>query len=410
MNIAIIGGGASGLMAAITLKNTGNHVTIFEYKERLAKKILATGNGKCNFTNAYFPKECYRGTDLSFTEGVFKQFSSDDLKQFFKQIGIDYKEKNGYYYPLCEQASAVADTLCIEAKNACTEIIYAFVNEIKASNGKFDVYYKTNEGSNESKKFDKVLIATGSPAGINDKKPYVGYDICRRLNHSVIPPVPALVQLKCSEKWIKNISGVRTHARVSIKTDDKIYEDTGEIIFTDTGVSGIPVFQISRYAATACLNKKEIFFSIDFFPEIKQEDLQIMLDDRIDKLINRTAGEVMIGILNNKLAAMLLSLAGINPDDKATIAFSQKKKNKFILLLKNCFLNIIGTNGFESAQVAAGGVDTSEIDKTTMQSKLIKGLYFAGEVTDVDGMCGGYNLLWAFASGYVAAKNMILDM
>ena len=396
--IAIIGGGASGMMAAITAASAGADVTIYEAKERLGKKILATGNGKCNFTNLVQEDSCYRGTDATFSKVVREAFSVEQTLDFFRSIGIEPKIRNGYVYPNSEQAASVADALAMEVRAKRVRIINEPVYSVKGSLCSFVV--KSEQSLEE---YDKVILCCGSCAGMKNPKDFSGYSIAERLGHSITTLVPALVQLRCKEKWLKTVSGVRTEGIIAVfKNGRKIAEEKGELLFTDYGLSGIPVFQVSRFAGEALVNSAKVTCTLDLLPMYTTEELEQLLKKRFETLKNRTAEELLIGLLNHKLNYILLKELAIDPTMGSKKAYTDSSFGKLAKLYKELPCQVTELNPFAHAQVCAGGVNTSEIDAVTMESKLVKGLYFAGELVDVDGTCGGYNLQWAWSSGYVA--------
>ena len=398
--IAIVGGGASGMMAAISAAEHGAEVWIYESKDRLGKKILATGNGKCNFTNLVQEDSCYRGKDSSFSKCIREAFTVEQTLEFFKKIGIEPKVKNGYVYPNSEQAASVADALVMELRAKRVKVVQEQVYSIKGEEGAFLV--KSEHGLNE---FDKVILCCGSPAGMKNPKEFSGYSLAERFGHHITELIPALVQLRCKEKWFKTISGVRTEGVVTVYENGKeIATEKGELLFAEYGLSGIPVFQVSRFAGEALNRGSKVLCKIDLLPGYTKEELESLLLNRFETLKNRTAEELLVGLHNHKVNYVLLKELGIDPVADSKKAYQKDDFSKLAALYKELNCQVTELNPFANAQVCAGGVDTSEIDNQTMESKLVKGLYFAGELVDVDGTCGGYNLQWAWSSGYVAGK------
>jgi len=396
--VAIIGGGASGLMAAITAASKGAEVTIYEAKERLGKKILATGNGKCNYTNLVQEDSCYRGTNPSFSKAAREAFSVAKTLEFFQSIGIEPKIRNGYVYPNSEQAASVADALAMEVRAKRIDVIAKQVYSVKGSKGAF--YVKSEQGTEE---FDKVILCCGSPAGMKNAKEFTGYELAGRLGHHMTPLIPALVQLRCREKWFKTVSGVRTEGVVTVlENGTQIAQEKGELLFADYGLSGIPVFQISRFAGEALLRGSKVTCTLDLLPGYTVEELTALLSKRLEHLKKRTAEEILTGLLNHKLNYILLKELNIDPVADSKKAYAPDDLEHLARLYKGLTCQVTELNPFSNAQVCAGGVDTTEINDSTMESKLVPGLYFAGELVDVDGTCGGYNLQWAWSSGYVA--------
>ncbi|MBR6274378.1 MAG: aminoacetone oxidase family FAD-binding enzyme [Lachnospiraceae bacterium] len=400
--LTVIGSGPAGMMAAITAAGNGMEVTVIEQNEKLCRKIYATGNGRCNFTNLNWKGDVIRSGDVKKALKIIKGFDNKALIEFFDKLGVPAKTIGDYVYPNSEQALSVAEALICEAKQLNIKLI---ANEkaldIKNKNNSFEVY--TNIGRYIS---DKLLIAVGGKASpihgsdgnLNKKIKELGLHISKQM--------PALVALKTDDKKLEKLAGVRVKCKVFLDIDGKaVNNESGEIIFNKGNISGIPVMILSRYAALAFDEKKKVKLVIDFFPELEEHVLTEKLQQLFynTKVKNKTAYEVMIGYLNNKLLDFCLRESGINPDKPA---YSNKHKNitELVSLLKNFELSVKATEGFEKAQVSLGGVPLSEVNDK-LESMKIPGLYFAGEILDVDGSCGGYNLQWAFSSGFVAGSD-----
>lgn len=389
--VLIIGGGASGLMAAISAAKRGCEVTIIEHGERVGKKILSTGNGKCNITNTDLNEKKYHGGNREFIKKVIEEFNVQDTMDFFQSLGVLLKNKNGYIYPESEQAATILNVLrfkCQELK--ITTVCNKNVKNILVGHDGFLV---------EGIKANCLIIATGGMSSPKTGSDGSGFSLIKSLGHKVIKPVPALVGLKCREGFYKALGGVRTTAKISLFVDDKLMaSESGEIQLTEYGISGIPVFQISRFATRSFGKTDKIYAVIDFLPEIEHEDLMEFLNRSISNNL-RTPEEHLSCILNKKLAGVILKETNISE------YLNLNDISEIVNKIKKFKTDIIGSNSFENAQVTAGGVDLKEINPITMESKLVKNLYFAGEVMDVDGICGGYNLQWAWSTGYIAGKN-----
>lgn len=421
--IIIIGGGAAGMVAAISAARNGAKVTILEHKEKLGKKILATGNGKCNYTNLHQSIDCYRSENIPFVEEVFSHFDEKDTIAFFKELGIYPKSRNGYMYPNSEQAASIVDVLVMELNHLQVEVrcneevkkikpiedgyqIDTVVTVTEPKKGKEKNNKNTPKNKREklvavdtyhsSYQAKKVIIATGGMASSKLGSDGSGYYFLKELGHKIIPVVPALVQLKAEGDFFEMVAGVRLDVGLQILIDGtQVASEEGELQLTNYGISGIPVFQISRYAGKALLEKKDVQVDIDFLPQIPFVDLKAMLEKRITQCTYKTAEEALIGLLNQKLIQMLLYQ--LEKQCKNNIDIT-----KLAQLIKKFPVKIIDTNSFDNAQICAGGVDTTQIDGYKLESKLHKGLYVVGELLDVDGICGGYNLQWAWATGYLA--------
>ena len=261
---------------------------------------------------------------------------------------------------------------------------------------------------------DKVILCAGSKAAPQTGSDGSGYALAKELGHSLVPVLPALVQLKCGGKFFKNLAGVRANGKVSLCVKETgnnassrqmtcLAEDTGELQLTAYGISGIPVFQVSRYAARALYEKKEVFAYLDFMPEMSKEEFYSFLENRAKMRPEKTAEEFFTGLFHKKLADLWIKFAKI-PKTKQAGEFTEQELRHLTWLIKEFKVAVTGTNSFDQAQICCGGVDTREVDEATLESKIVPGLYFAGELLDVDGICGGYNLTWAWSSGYVAGR------
>lgn len=400
-DVIIVGGGASGLVAAITSARRGQSVLVIEHKEKVAKKILATGNGKCNYSNTYFDEEVYRSDQPSFVYPVLEQFGVADTIAFFEELGVYPKDRNGYLYPNSGQAASILDVLRMEVERLhvtvlCEEHVEA-VNKKKKS---FEV--KTNKTVYLGK---AVILCTGGKASENLGSDGSGYQLAKAFGHRCIPVVPALTALRSPKKFFKAVSGVRTDVKITLLVDrKKVATQEGELQLTDYGVSGIPTFQISRYATRALYEKKMVDVVIDFLPNLSFNESVDLIQRRIKSNKNKTVEQFFVGLLNNKLSSQLIKEAGVSADRQVGSLGKQDIK-QLLDTIKSFTAPINDSNAFSQSQVCAGGIDTRDISPDTMESKLMPGLFFAGELVDVDGTCGGYNLQWAWSSGFVAGSH-----
>lgn len=402
--VIIIGGGAAGSIAALAAAGSGAEVQILEQNEMIGRKILSTGNGRCNFTNRFQAPSCYRSENAGFPWEVIGKFPEPETTVFFEKLGIYPKDKNGYLYPWSEQASSVREALEAALELAKIRIhtgVHVF-GIVPKKNG-FQVSF-SKDGKKGMISGDAVILATGSKAAAKLGSDGSGYDLAKMLGHKLVPVVPALVQLRCREKLYRQVAGVRTHGKVTVFIDGKeTASDTGELQLTDYGISGIPVFQVSRYAARGLYEKREVLAELDFMPDITDEAFLHMLEARKQMLNGLTMEQYFNGLFHKKLASALLKRIGIS-GTMPVQELDGENLEKLCRICKHFRTYIDKTNPFEQAQICAGGVDTREIDPDTMESKLVNGLYFAGEILDVDGICGGYNLQWAWTSGFLAGK------
>ncbi|MDP4133973.1 MAG: NAD(P)/FAD-dependent oxidoreductase [Bacillota bacterium] len=380
MKIAVIGAGASGLTCAIVIKRLGHAAVVFEKNSRAAKKLLATGNGRCNLTNVNMDLSYYHG-DTGFASYALSSFNQYDVMNFMESLGVVPVIEEDRIYPYSFQASSVVDMLRLgaEGMEKCEEEVIKLTplkNEFQIHTKK-DIY-----------KFDKVIVCCGGKAA-----PRLSgggsYELLTKLGHSMTELKPAIVQLKA--KGTKAMDGIKVNALV--KMGDKT--EKGEVLFTSYGLSGPPILQLSRDAVGKAIE-------LDLAPDL---DFGRICDILNNKKIfpELTLENLFTGFLNKKVGREILRFADIMPFSREAKSLSDKEIKKLASLVKCLPFEIEGTMGFDNAQVTAGGIKCSEFDDKTMESKLHKGLYAAGEVLDVDGDCGGYNLQWAFSSAHLAA-------
>lgn len=400
ITVAVVGGGASGMMAAITASQNGAKVILIEHKDRLGKKILSTGNGRCNFTNIHQEPVCYHSDNPDFPWKVIQQFNARSVISFFLQLGVYSKNRNGYIYPNSDQASAVLDALRMEVDRLGIAVQTGVeCREIRPGRKGFNIL-----ADGETIRADRVILCTGSKAAPSTGSDGSGYRLAKKLGHRIVPVLPALVQLRCKEKFFKSIAGVRADGRVSLWVDGQcIAADRGELQITNYGISGIPVFQVSRYAAELLYEQKEVKAVLDFMPDFTEEQMTAFLRTRASARPEKSAEQFLIGLFHRKLSDLWIKLSGI-PRDKTAGKLNDMELERITAMVKAFTVSVTETNSFEQAQVCRGGVDTAEVNPETMESKYVPGLYFAGELLDVDGMCGGYNLSFAWASGYIAGR------
>lgn len=398
--IAVIGGGASGLMAAITAKKSGKEVIILERKDRILKKVLITGNGRCNITNVNANISNYFGKNISSVENILNRFTPQDTMDFFNELGIVCNEENrGKVYPLSGQASSVVDALRFEAEKLGIKIETEFyVRKIEKDGFKFRIY------SEDRKKIEagRVIIAAGGQSYPELGSNGSGFELAKELGHSVTKLSPSIVQLKTEKYQVKGLQGIKTDVAVTAYGDNKkICTYDGELLFTDYGISGNVVFNISFVMPLY----KDVEFEIDFMEKFDYNELYEMLKERKRILTHLTMENYFNGMINKKLGQFLSKVSGIEKLSKPVKDLNDSDIRKLCTVLKKYRVKILETTGFKNAQVTAGGVSLDEVNTETLESKIVKGLYFSGEVLDVYGECGGFNLQWAWASGHIAGEN-----
>ena len=407
-DVIVIGGGASGLVSAIYASKSGKKVTILEKNKSCGKKILITGNGKCNYWNSNQDLIHYHSNNKELLDKIFTKSNQEEILNFFDSIGIVPKIKDGYYYPYSSQATSIQTALIKEAEHQNVEIITGTeVLDIKKENNVFNV--TTNNGIY---KCNKVILSTGSKACPKTGSDGIGYKLASSLGHSIIEPLPALVQLKSNTSFLKEWHGIRSDVCVSLIENNKlIATEIGEIQLTDYGVSGICIFCLSgRVSRGLYKNKKEdilINFLYPFNIYTKEEFIHWM-NNRNKLVKNRTISDLLDGILNYKLINLILKISKIDRNISWN-NLSNEQKNELGNNLTNFKLNIVGTNSFESSQTCTGGIPLTEINLNTMESLKAKDLYIIGELLDIDGDCGGYNLTNAWITGFLAGVGVNND-
>lgn len=450
--VAVIGGGAAGMMAAIEAARAGAIVTLIEKNAQLGKKLATTGNGRCNYTNLDMGDRIggkFRGFHPEFAEAALDVLPPEAVLDWFREIGVEPRFRGSYVYPNSDQASAVVDALREELHRLSVKVHYnAEVKSVQRVDGGYFLIKCTDAVM----KADRVILAAGSKAAPKTGSNGDGYFIARKLGHRIVPYVPALCGIRCAGDAFRALAGIRTEAALELVIDGHCVDrEAGELQLVDYGISGIPVFQLSRYAAYALQEGKKATVYINFLPGFTEGNVSAeaavrdseqvssaaeasmievsgakneqnarkevrgsAVEDPKDRALQlfrqrqqRLAGRKMesffTGLLHQKLGQQLLRMANVRPE-LPVAELSEKQLRSLASLSVRFKAECIEMNGFQQAQVVAGGVDTSEVDPGTMASRLVPGLYFAGEVLDIDGICGGYNLQWAWASGFVAGR------
>ena len=399
MKVIIIGGGAAGMMAALSAREQGAEVTILERQARVGKKLLATGNGRCNLSNTKLTLKNYHGQDARFADFALSAFDTEKTLEYFEHLGlITVVEPSGKVYPLSDQAGSVVDVLRLALEEAGVEVRTAFevTGLKKGKKGGFQISSKE-----ESLQADSVIICCGGMAGAKVGGTQSGYELLKSMGHTVTKLFPVLVQIKTDPTYVKALKGVRADGAVLVERNGKVLaENEGEIQFTDFGVSGPAIFEISRAISTG---KGPMTIHLNLMRSLNHEEVVSILHNRKKMMPNQTLENFLTGILHNRLGRTILRYAGFGFTDPIHTLKSSDIK-RIAHAIQDFEIPVIGAMGFDAAQVTAGGIRTEEFNPKTMESYLVPNLYAAGEVLDIDGDCGGFNLQWAWASGYIAGK------
>ena len=398
MVIGIIGGGASGMAAALAAaEKKENQVILLERQSRVGRKLQATGNGRCNLSNLHALEGGYHGEEPSFANYALGQYGPEETLRWFDALGLyTVAEDSGRVYPYSDQANSVVDVLrfALEQENIHVKLGFEVEKVKKTANG-FRV-----ESKEESLECDRLIIACGGLAGTKLGGTMSGYKLLRSLGHKCTKLRPTLVQLKSSWGSVSALKGVRANCRAAIYRDGQLHSQSmGELQFTEYGLSGPVIFEISR---DACQGKGSWVCRLDFLPDLGEDTLYEALLRR--KNTNLPVSELLTGILHNRLGRVITQEVGIS----GYVPVSQLEDwelRQVCRTVKHFEVALTEPMGMDSAQVTAGGIVTTEFDEKTMESRLVPGLYACGEVLDIDGDCGGYNLQWAWSSGRLAGAH-----
>ena len=400
-DLIVIGGGVSGMSAATTAAECGLRVLLLEGRERVGKKLLSTGNGRCNFTNEAVDVSFYYDADPELIMSVIGEDEPQKLLSWMRSMGIEGKAVSGRYYPRSEQASAVLDAMRIRMERAGVRIRTGakvlYVRE--AESGCFEV-----QTADDIFTCPKVILAAGSKAAPHTGSDGSGYVLARQLGLSVRQPLPALTGIKLDSPYCKSWNGVRCDGRITVFIDGrKTAHDTGQLQLSAYGVSGIPTFQVSRYVSKALSDGQDVTVSLSFMPDYTEEEALIFLRERSAVLYDYALSDFYLGVLPRNLASVLIRASGVDRSAKCG-ALSEKNLHHMAAQLTGMSARAVGTGSFEQAQVCTGGVASDQLRPGTLECVDHPGLYVTGELVDVDGMCGGYNLQWAFSSGICAGR------
>ena len=406
MKIAIIGAGAAGIIAAITAKrlNKNLHIDLFDANKGIGKKILASGNGRCNISNSQVTTKNYLGENPEFVEFALKQFDFKAFEKFCKSIGLllDIKETNKVY-PLSNEAKSVTNLLELALQELGVNIyLESMISDIEKIEDKFNI--KTQE--QEYKVYDKVVVSNGLGAAPQLNANESGLNFASKFGHSYNPTYPSLVGLHTDVNYHNRMQGVKKECNVSLYINGSLEQEIyGDVLFTKYGVSGFAILDISQVAAYNLSLYQDVKIAINFFPKISRNDLADQIQSLFKTAPNQKAVDILTGMISNKIAPVLLDICNIDISTKASDI--NAKQIKAIAYQLNAWkLKVTDTQGFGHAEASGGGVRTAEVDNKTYESKLVPNLYFAGEVLDIVGNRGGFNLQFAWASGYLVGKSL----
>ncbi len=398
--IAIVGGGAAGIVAAIAAARKNEEVHLYEQNARPAKKILASGNGRCNISNTDLSRMHYHGNLPSFVDKALIRFDFKKMEKFFRSIGLVLKiEPDGRAYPLSNEARSVHELLMQQLRLLGVHL-----------HTKRKITRIERDGTHrfviEGLRFRRLLIATGSPAAPQLGGDESGLDLALSLGHTIHPPYPALVGLHLQSPLLSGLAGVKHHAAITLLIDNRREAQTyGDILFTRYGISGFGILDISLHASYALLQGRNVAIALDLLPEFDHNALRGLLASLIKTLPKHPIASLLGGIIPSKLVSAILHTAHIPPDSQAGSLHPKTIRTLVHTMLEWRF-RVSDTHGFAHAEVCGGGVETSEVDPETFESKIVKHLHFAGEILDIVGDRGGYNLHFAWASGFLAAQAM----
>ena len=399
--VVIIGGGASGMAAAIAAAESGeHHVTLIERQARVGRKLLSTGNGRCNLTNLQLKIENFHGENPAFAQYALSLWTPERVLDFFSELGlITVTEYGGRVYPLSNQATSVLDVLRFGLEKPNISLLAGTTVESVRKKGR--TFHISWEGG--SMECDKLIVACGGCAGSKLGGVMDGYNILKSLGHSRTSLYPSLTQIRTKPEIPRSMKGVKVQAALkAVKGKKLLAEGSGDLLFADNGVSGTVVFELSRAVAKA---GEGCALEIDFFENMEKAAVKNYLFARKSARPMAPAREIFSGALHSRVGLALCKYVGINPESPCG-ELSPAAIDALASAAKALRLDVTGVSGFESAQVTAGGISTAEFKSETMESKIVPSLYACGEVLDIDGDCGGYNLQWAWASGLLAGGSV----
>ncbi len=406
MKVAVIGAGASGIMACIQAKreNPNINIDLFDKNSKIGKKILASGNGRCNISNKELTSSNYFGEDTSFTKFALEEFDYKAFEKFFLSIGLLLEVKeNNKVYPLSNEAKSVVNLFNAQLKHLNINIICeTTITSIEKGENKFTL--KSSEILFDN--YDKVLISTGLAAAPQLNSTEDGLLIAQKFGHTINQTYPSLVGLNIEQKYCSKLQGVKKELEVSLYINNQLEQKVlGDVLFTNYGVSGFAILDISQKASYELALFQNVQLNLNFFPNKDKNELISNIQTLLNSLKEEKASVLLEGLIASKLSVVLLEVCGLSKEIKAN-EINQKQIRTMVNQLQNWRLNVVDTQGFKHAEVSGGGIKVEEISPKTYESKLCKNLYFSGEVLDITGQRGGYNLHFAWASGYLAGKSL----
>jgi len=402
-HIAIVGGGASGMIAAITAARKNAQVTIYERQDRIGKKLLATGNGQCNLTNLKCTPDNFHGDNPRFVTDALDHFTVNDTIAFFNALGaLTIAEEDGKVYPRTLQASTILDILRFELEQCGVTVkTETPIDSVRKNTSCFTLHSGNNRFS-----ADAVIIASGSKAMPQLGGNKSGLELLTHFGHTTTSTYPVLVPVKADCPFSRHLKGTKVQADISIFVNDiQCACDSGELLFTEYGLSGPPVIQLSIPINKALDQKKKVRCAVDLFPDKKQNELAIHLQNRFETKAVLPLETALIGFVNKRLISSIIADSGIPEPRKQCRTVTHDEIHRLAETVKKWSFTITGSLSWNDAHVCYGGIKTDNFNAATMESKLVKGLYATGEVLDITGDCGGFNLQWAWSSGFVAGES-----
>ena len=409
-HVIVVGGGAAGMFAAIAAAKNGHQVTLYEKNEKLGKKIFITGKGRCNITNAADMEELFDAvvTNSKFLYSSFYGYTNQNVIDFFEDAGVPVKiERGNRVFPISDHSSDVIRALEREMKKVGVKVcLNTEVKSVEAEKGKFD---KVVLKDTTIQTADACIVATGGLSYRSTGSTGDGFRFAENVGHKVTQCFPSLVPMETKEPWICELQGLSLRNVEAKILDGKkeLYKDFGEMLFTHFGVSGPLIISASSYVGKKFMDKKgqkkELTLEIDLKPALTEEQLDQRVLRDFEENHNRQFKNAITKLFPTKLIPVMLELGGIDPEKKVN-SIEKEERKQFVYLIKHFRMTITGLRDYPEAIITKGGVNVKEIDPGTMESKLVKGLYFAGEVLDLDALTGGFNLQIAWSTGYAAGN------